>query len=178
MAKVKIETITRLAEQAVKDNIEIIKIGELDGRDVNIEINKTITMEDFNSVCAALSVVPFAEAKEGFTSYVPSGEVMAFQVSLIKAFTNIELPENVTEAYELCSKSNLFQKVHSALAGTDQYSDLLIIARKYSDFHRLVNSFSGLFDSIGDAITSIDANEVFQNILSTVTSTTASVKDA
>jgi hypothetical protein len=59
----------------VNKSIETIQIG-----DVIIEVKNSISLEEYNSVCSALAVSPFVETEEGFTCYVPSGEVMAFQV--------------------------------------------------------------------------------------------------
>ena len=167
---IKTETLNALINNAEVDNIINLTIGSLNGEDINIEVRRYIDMNSFYTVCAALAVSPFAEAEEGFTSYTPSGEVMAFQVSMMKAFTNIELPDDVQEAYQLCAKLNLFQKVHAVLEGTDMYTDLIITARKYSDYHRLANSFSGILQSISDAISNLDENEVIQNIMSVMSS--------
>jgi hypothetical protein len=161
------ETLNALVSKAEENNTVNLTIGNLNGEDINIEVQKHIDINSFYTVCAALAVSPFAEAEEGFTSYTPSGEVMAFQVSMMKAFTNIELPDDVQEAYQLCAKLNLFQKVHAVLQGeSDMYQDLLITARKYSDYHRLANSFTGIIDSIRDAINNLDESEVIQNVMS------------
>jgi alpha-amylase/alpha-mannosidase (GH57 family) len=78
----------------------------------------------------------------------------------------------------LCAKLNLFQKVHAVLAGTDMYSDLINIAHKYSDYHRLSNSFTGVIDSIREAIESLDENEVIQNVMKVVSPIASVSEDA
>lgn len=164
MSKTNKTMINTLVKNANKNNIELVKIGEIDGTDVNIEIKKSISMEEFYSVCAALSNPPFVKNNEGISIYVPSAEVTGFKVALIKAFVpNIELPNDVVKAYEICTKLNLFQKIHNVLKDTDMYNDLLAIAERYSEYHRLMNS--GL-STIENALSNNNMVETLENITS------------
>jgi hypothetical protein len=165
MNKISTETINKLIE-AKKNNVEHVKIGIVDGEEIILEVKKALTMEEIYSVCSALSTSPFVKSDD-VTMYVPSAEITSFKVALIKAFvTNIELPEDVLKAYQVCSNLNLFSKLSYALKNNSTYRDLLTIADRYSEYHRLSNSgIANIIPFITKALSEVDIQDLITKFM-------------
>jgi hypothetical protein len=149
--RVSLATITKLAE-TMKNNTTELNLGQIDGKDVIVVVSRTLTTEQIYGICAAMQIPPFAD-DAGASVYLPFGEVANFKVALVRAYCDIELPDDVMEAHEICSSVNLFQKLHDALKDTDVYNHLLMIQERYSQYHRLMSS--GL-SSLEKAFSNID----------------------
>ena len=163
MKKITEKTLEKLLEKSKTDNIETIKIGEVDGNDVSIEVKKSLSMDEFYGVCAGLSTIPFTDSDDGVSVYIPSAEVTGLRIALLAAYVpNLMLPDDIVDAYQLCSSLNLFQKVHNVLKDKDMYNDLLAIADKYSEYHRLQNSGLSLVEK---ALSSVDIGDAINNLL-------------
>jgi len=169
MQTVTMDTLNALIKSTEENNTTTVKIGE----NVNIEVKRFIDIDSFHAICATLAVQPFAETEEGYASYVPSGEVTGFRVAIVRTYTNLELPSDITEAYQLCARLNIFQKVNDVLKNTDQYRHLQEIAAKYSDYHRFASTVTRILDEISDAFENLDMNEVLQNVMSGFTALTS-----
>ena len=67
-----LDTVMKLAEK--ENHVTKLKIGEIDGADVNIDVKKYIDKDTYYDVCASLSVPAFVNMEDGTATYVPSGE--------------------------------------------------------------------------------------------------------
>jgi hypothetical protein len=161
------ETIDRLLEKAKEQDVERVKIDSIDGEDITIEVKSTLSMEEIYQVCSALQTSPFVKSDDDELMYLPSAEISTFKVALLKAFVpSVELPEDVIEAYQVCSKLDLFQKVHCALKNNSMYCDLLTIADRYSEYHRLANSgASTIISFVKKALSEVDVQGLITNFM-------------
>jgi len=166
MQKVSKETINSLIEKSNKDDVKVVKIGEIDGEDIEIEVKKSLTVDEIYSICSALSTPPFAATDDDTLAYIPSGEVSTFKVAMIRAFMpGLELPDDVMEAYKICADLNLFQTLHNVLKYTDLYHDLNKIAERYSEYHRLSNSgIASVISFINKSLSKINVDEILAKL--------------
>ena len=166
MVSVNKETISKLLDKPDNNNIKVVKIGEVDGEDVLIEVKKTITMEEYFAVCSALSTPPFATTDDDGAMYVPTGEITSFRVALVRAYIpGLELPEDVLEAYEVCCGLNIFQVLRNHLKYSDMYRDLHAAAERYSDFHRLSNSgLLRILSVLSKSLSQIDLSKILEQV--------------
>ena len=161
-------TIGKLIEQSEEIKCKSIKIGNLDGQDIFLNIKKALTEIEYYSVCAALATAPFAETDGDGSAYVPTSEISAFKVALARNYIiNLSLPDDITEAYHLCAKLNVFSALHSALKYQDQYRDLLTAAERYSEYHRMCSSgLTNIYSVVKRALKNLDFDALLQNIAS------------
>jgi len=146
MKIVNIETLNKIQENAIDNNTETVVLAKLGNQNIYLEIKKSISIDDFLKVVSSVFTPPFAEQNNGVEAYVPSGEIMSFRVALVQAFiANIELPDDVVEAYSLCSNVGVFNALDDTLCNCSMYNDLLAISKSYSEFHRMMyTGISGL----------------------------------
>jgi hypothetical protein len=157
MAKINNKVLEKLIETNMSET-ETLKIGKVDGENITIKVKKNISMEDFFGICATMNQLPFIPTDDGYNRYIPSGEVFGLHIAIIKVFTDFEIPEDTIEAYKVVAGLNLYQKVYNVLKTSDMFNDLLEIAGKYSEYHRLMNSGLG-------AMANADIGKAMENIL-------------
>ncbi len=128
---------------AIKREVDL----SLDTKNTVIKIKKWLTLDEF---------IKFTSEFEDFCfineSYTPAIGLTRFKVALVEYYTNIELPESPSEAYDLIVSLNLDEKVLSVIGQSQQYMDLVSAITKRLEFDKEQKLGSNCFSNLLSAL--------------------------
>jgi len=118
--------------------MEIVKLKLLQEMHKRVDFWKSVTIDEFGGKSVSFKVkrylslieyIKFVEEVVGahFTgdTYTPSAYYQLFDYALCKYYTNLELPEDVEDAYSLIHNLGIIDKIYGVIGETVQYNALL-----------------------------------------------------
>lgn len=160
MAKVKKISINAF-EKAVKENFENIVVKEWFG--IPVTITKTISFEEVVNFVAEVADNCFLNDGK----YVPEAMQALIDCGVVRHYTNISLPSNLSSAYELVMQSGIIDFIMTEI-NSNQYNDILIAIRdkveymcdsNVAEFNRAIDKMTASMTKIQEA-----TNNLFSNI--------------
>lgn len=160
MAKIKKISINAF-EKVIKENFENTVTKEWFG--LPIIITKTISFEDVISFVS--EVVDNCFLDDG--KYIPEAMHALIDCGVVRYYTNINLPANLSSAYELVKRSGIVDFIMPEING-NQYSDIIIAIRDKIEYICDSNTveFNRAIDRMTASITQIQeaTNNLFDNV--------------
>lgn len=102
--------------------------------------------------------------------YYPEAEVYMFRMSIIDAYTNLELPDDIEAAYKYVAyvwddirgaiDDMQLKNLEHAVRKNISFSRDDMVARRQRDLNELVEKMSELGTALGEAFSGIDINEL------------------
>ena len=160
MAKVKKISINAF-EKTIKENFENTVTKEWFG--VPITITKTISFEDVISFVSEVADNCFLDDGK----YIPEAMHALIDCGVVRYYTNINLPINLSSAYELVMRSGIIDFIMPEING-NQYNDIIIAIRDKIEYICDSNTveFNRAIDRMTASITQIQeaTNNLFGNV--------------
>lgn len=148
MAKVKKISINAF-ESVVKDNFENTVTKEWFG--IPVTITKTISFEEVVNFVAEVADNCFLSDGR----YIPEAMQGLIDCGVVRHYTNINLPANLSSAYELVMRSGIIDFIMPEI-NSNQYNDIIIAIRDKIEYAcdtnvtEFRNSLTGMMESMTD----------------------------
>ena len=148
MAKVKKISINAF-ESVVKENFENTVTKEWFG--IPVTITKTISFEEVVNFVAEVADNCFLSDGR----YVPEAMQALIDCGVVRHYTNINLPTNVSSAYDLAMRSGIIDFIMPEI-NSNQYNDIIVAIRDKIEYAcdtnvtEFRNSLSGMMESMMD----------------------------
>lgn len=140
-------------------------------KSLTIQVKKHIPMDQFYAFCGFLSYSCFAPDGKNVV-YLPNVELTNLYLYTVKFYTDMMLPDDAQEAFNLITALNLYSKVKEILKDTDQYNAILEIEKRHSQYNRL--NFV-VFNTLTQTLGSVNIEETLKAAVSN-TATDAGTK--
>ena len=150
MNKIEVNAL-RKAHEGIK-GYETAKI-EINGKEpIGFQVKKYLTFHDFRQFVQEMAELQFA------TDYFsPENASIVFDIGLCNYYTNLELPEDAVEAYEIIHSLGIKDKILSVVQNSAQYKSLIesiVEAQSFTLAQR--TGINGLLASITKAVDEFD----------------------
>jgi hypothetical protein len=148
MAKVKKISINAF-ESVVKENFENTVTKEWFG--IPVTITKTISFEEVVNFVAEVADNCFLSDGR----YIPEAMQALIDCGVVRHYTNINLPANLSSAYELVMRSGIIDFIMPEI-NSNQYNDIIIAIRDKIEYAcdtnvtEFRNSLTGMMESMTD----------------------------
>lgn len=153
-----------IAENKKEVTLDVSGIGEL-----TVEIRYTLNLHDMLQLVEdVVSSVVDGEAN----TYIPEIREFALQAGVIKAYTNIKLPQSADKQYDIISRTDLFKKVvqhidfnqlgeiRNAVFDRIEHEVAMIESALAQNVNTLIAEVSALIDNFENAFGNVDGSDV------------------
>jgi|GEM_PF-6904163 len=124
--------------------------------DVQFEVKKTLSTQEFRQFIRGMAAAQFEDDK-----FLPEDAAIIFDCLLCKFYLNVDLPDAVSEAYELIHSLGLVDTILNEVRDTPQYQSLLdCIAQAQSYELSQKTGVNALMASFSKAITGVNQSDV------------------
>ena len=147
---------------ASKDDVSVsVKIGEIDGQEITMEVKKYLSLQDFG-----FFVEELAEAEFTNGAYFPQSAKILFDLVLVKYYTNVNLPEGDIELqYAMIQHFELVDKIKAVFDDYEQYESLCEAVEDAQAFTREQKTgLNGVLSALKNAIDDFDINKIFEQL--------------
>jgi len=154
-------TAKRLFAASKGDAAVSVRIGEIDGQDVVMEVKRYLGLKEFG-----LFVGELAEAEFSGDEYVPQGAKILFDFAMVRHYTNVSLPEGDIETrYAMIQQLGLVDKIKVAIDRDGQYWELVKAVEDAQRHEREQRSgLNGLLGSLKRAVDGFDIGSMLEQL--------------
>ena len=97
--------------------------------------------------------------------YTPANTIILFDIMAVKYYTNMNLPEDIGEAYAIIQSLNIVETIYDIIGETDQYQSLLDCLEKLWDYNKTQKSgLNGLLDTVKGLLKNFDINKIADSL--------------
>jgi len=142
--------------------VENVVIGTIDGNEIVIEVKKYLSFENLCQFVAEMEGAEFSN-----DVYVPQVSHVLLAKKMCEYYTNVNLPPDISEAYEMIVSLGLLSKIYDVASCNSQFAELLALiddAQRHTYSQK--TGLNGLFASIKKAVDGFDINGVLKDLKS------------
>ena len=146
---------------------ETVEIGTLGDKTITMEVKKYLSMRELNYLAELFADIDWMEDEDGTMEYRPQNIGMLFPIEVVRMYTNLNLPNDIEEAYQVIHSLGLFTEVLSIIEFTRQYEYLeeaIEMLRQYEVAQH--TGLNGLLRKVGINIDNFDANKALEMLQS------------
>ena len=149
--------------RALKKNAEHetkIVIGKIDDVEIEMSVKKYLSLAGFGNFVAEMSKAEFTGEE-----FLPQSSQIVYAINLVKYYTDLKLPDDIEEAYEIINALSLSSKIIEIISQNNQYYDLCLAISSAQNFNQNKKTgFSGLIEIIKKTLGDFNINDIMNTL--------------